>query len=138
MNVQGKWTGTIIYGKEYRVHQNKEVYFDLDINQDTDQITGIAMDIGGFATNPDPAKIIGTVVGNGINFIKQYASRHTFKNGQTVIDKSRPGPEINYTGIYDESSNSFNGNWEITFTFKLFWLIPIRQSGGGTWSMRRK
>ena len=48
MNINGKWTGTIIYGKEYRVHQNKEVYFDLDINQDAEKIKGTAIDIGGF------------------------------------------------------------------------------------------
>ena len=84
MNINGKWTGTIIYGKEYRVHQNKEVYFDLDINQDAEKIKGTAIDIGGFGTNPDPAKIIGTVVDKKINFIKQYASNHTYKNGQIV------------------------------------------------------
>jgi len=139
MNKNEKWTGTIIYGKEYKVHQNKELYFDLDLIRDNEKITGTAIDIGGEGASPDPATIKGTIVGEKISFIKQYASLHSYNiKGETTIDKSRKGPEINYTGIYDENEKRYNGHWKMTVTFKILWLIPLNLSASGTWTMKRK
>jgi hypothetical protein len=139
MNITGKWEGTITYGKEYQALQNKELFFDIDILQNNDKITGTSIDTGGVGTSPDSASIKGTMVGNEINFIKQYSSRHSYnRNGQTTIDKSQPGHEIKYTGFYDENKKSFSGSWTITVLNKILWVIPIKFSASGTWLMLKK
>lgn len=138
MDIQGKWTGTIIYGKEYREYKGKELYFDLEIIQDTEKITGTSIDIGGVGMSPDSAKIIGTFVGTKINFIKQYSSYHYLDKGKTKVDKSKNGSEIKYSGNYDEHKQLFQGNWILKGRVKLFGFIPIKYSNTGMWSMKRK
>jgi len=139
MNITGQWAGTIIYGKEYRTHFNKELYFDMDINQENEKISGTTTDTGGFGMSPDKATIIGKMTNNKINFIKQYSSMHSYgSDGKTIVDKSKRGPEINYSGVYNEGENSFIGDWKMTVKVKIFWLIPLKMSASGTWMMKRK
>ncbi len=140
MNIQGQWTGTIIFGKEYADLENKELYFDMDIitQNNSSQITGSAIDIGGVGVSSDPAVINGSFSGNEISFIKQYASFHYYDNGKTIIDKSQPGSEIHYSGHYDDLEHQFYGNWIIKWKAKLIGVIPINYINTGTWIMRRK
>jgi hypothetical protein len=139
MDITGKWKGTIIYGKAYNALHDKKLFFEIDILQDNDKITGTSVDTGGVGTSLDAASIIGTMVENEINFIKQYSSLHSYsRDGQTTIDKSKPGPEIKYTGLYDENKKSFSGSWMMTVVHKILSVIPIKSSASGTWSMRKK
>lgn len=137
-NINGKWTGTIVYGQKYRDHRGKELYFDLDITQENESINGVAFDIGGTGISPDPARISGSFIENSISFIKRYKSQHYFVKGETVVSKSQPGHEIYYTGVYDETRNTFTGNWEYRVVYKILWLIPYKHVVGGTWNMHRK
>jgi hypothetical protein len=139
MDMNGQWTGTIIYGKEYGDHQNKELYFDVDLIQNNKNITGKSIDINGVGMSPDPALIKGKIVSKKIQFIKQYLSWHAFENAGIKIDKSVKGPQIRYTGTYHEVNQTFIGNWTIIKKVKLFGIIPTEKSNGtGTWNMRRK
>jgi len=139
MEISGHWTGTIIFGKIYKEYQNKELYFDLELIQNNENISGKAIDIGGIAMNPDPAIINGKIVTNKIQFIKQYISHHYYENGAVKADKSKKGPEIRYFGTYNESDKTLSGDWEIILKVKLFGIIPIKIShGNGTWNMKRK
>jgi len=140
MDVIGKWTGTIIFGKNYREHQNKALYFDLELTQNNEFITGKATDTGGIGVNPDPALINGKIVADKIQFIKQYESRHYFDNsGNVIIDKSKKGPEISYKGTYNAVDQTFYGNWKIVVKVKIFGIVPILiENGTGTWRMKRK
>ena len=139
MNIQGQWTGTIIYGKGYTDHKNKELYFDLEVLQDNNHITGISIDTGGVGASPDSAKIVGTFANNKIAFIKQYSSWHYYSEGQIKIDKSISGPKIRYAGSYYERQEIFQGKWIIKGCIKkMFGLIPIRYRLKGIWTMRRK
>src|SRR5215213_5134974 len=114
MDVQGKWTGVIVYDKVPRSHRGKEVYFEMDIYQDGGQISGEALDTGGVGVNSDPATINGTINDKKIAFVKRYSSLHYFQNGKSKVDKSRKGYEIFYLGEFDEQERMFKGEWTVS------------------------
>lgn len=140
LNLNGQWTGTIQYGKEYSQHAGKELYFDLELMQYGDEIAGTAYDTGGVGASPDSANILGTYQDNRINFLKQYTSSHYYDrdNSDTKIDRSKKGPIIKYSGFYNDSEKTFTGDWVIRMTVNLFWIIPLPFKNTGTWTMKRK
>lgn len=138
MNINGKWKGTVIYGKEYREHMNSELYFEVEITQNNELFTGIAIDTGGVGTSPDKANLNGRFDGKEISFVKQYESYHySNRKWETIIDKTRSGPEIKYTGSYNEKEQCFCGDWIIRSTAKLLGFILIKYKNTGTWVMKR-
>jgi hypothetical protein len=138
MNVQGKWKGTIIYGKVYRSAANRELYFEAEISQMDEILTGTATDTGGLGVNPDPASIVGAVSGNRISFVKQYPTRHFMVGGKTIFNRKKKGPEIRYNGEFNPETQTFAGTWLIKQVTKLLGFIPITMEGSGTWTMERK
>jgi hypothetical protein len=137
-NLTGKWTGTIIYGKEYRQFRGSELFFDLDLVHYKDEVAGVAIDTGGTGMSPDNANILGIYRNNKIDFIKQYESFHYMSNEGPKIDRTRRGPEIKYSGIYNPMEQSFSGIWIIRMTVLLFRLLPVPVKSTGTWTMKRK
>ena len=138
ININGNWTGVIIYGKEYRKFKNYELYFDMELIQQNEIIKGVSIDIGGFGTSPDKAFIDGTIIDNIIKFNKQYTTIHYYKNGKIKIDKFAKGKKIKYSGLYDMTTQTFSGHWIINGQIKLFGFIPINFKNTGTWTMKRK
>jgi len=138
IDVTGNWVGVITYGKEYRTHKGKELYFDMELIQQNENIRGISLDIGGAGISPRKASIEGSLKENAIEFIKQYATFHYYKNGETIIDNLRKGHAIKYSGLYNSDSQTFTGNWIIKGKVKLFGFIPINYQNTGIWSMKRK
>ncbi len=138
MNLQGQWTGTITYGKEYRLHKNKQLYFDMELFQEREKITGTAVDVDGVGMSPDRAMIHGNFKDNTISFIKKYASRHYSVGGETKVDNSRLGPDIHYSGDYNEHQQRFEGIWTIRSRGWFLGFIPLKYTLTGTWLMRRK
>jgi hypothetical protein len=140
IDLTGHWTGTIIYGKQYSRMAGKELYFDMELIQNDNEIAGTAIDIGGFGMSPDQAYILGSIKDIEINFIKQYASSHFYssKDGNTKIDKSKKGPRIKYQGIYNPDNDTITGDWQINMTIFLLYVLPIPIKNSGTWTMMRK
>ena len=138
MNINGSWTGVITYGKEYREYENKELFFDAEIKQKENNFSGISTDTAGVGINSDNAILNGTVLNKEIEFLKQYDSYHYYQKGQTVIDRSRKGPIIQYKGIFDEEDDCFKGEWHIEMRYKLLFFIPLKYKCTGKWEMRRK
>jgi hypothetical protein len=139
IKIDGKWTGIISLGKKYRHHKGKELYFELNVNQEAKRFSGTSIDIAGFGVNPDPASIKGTIKNGQISFIKQYSSRHFINlHGEVKVFKNKPGPKIFYTGTYQEIEKTFKGNWVMPVKYRLFKIIPMVLKFGGTWSMKRK
>lgn len=138
ININGNWTGTITYGKEYWKFKGKELYFDMELAQHGEEFKGTAIDIGGWGISPDQAIVEGSITGNKIDFAKQYSSLHYFSNGKVKIDPSAKGNIIAYSGVFDEVTQTFQGEWVIRGKVKLFGFIPIHYKNTGTWTMRRK
>ena len=138
LNMQGKWTGVIVFGKEYPEHIGEKLYFEAEIFQDGNMIRGTAIDSAGVGVSPDPTSISGTCSNNRISFIKQYSSMHFFNNGEVIVDKTKRGFKIHYTGEFDDNDMSFKGNWIIKSWAWILGIIPIRYINTGTWTMQRK
>jgi hypothetical protein len=137
-NLTGNWTGTIVYGKGYSTFKGEKLYFDLELTHYGFEVAGIAIDTDGVGVSPDNANILGTFKDNRISFVKQYESMHYMTKEGTKVDKSRRGFKIKYTGIYNEATGSFSGEWLIKMTVLLFWLFPIPVRNSGQWTMKRK
>ena len=137
-DLNGLWTGTVVYGKSYGQHSGKELHFSMDLVHHGDEIAGTAQDIGGLGVNPDPANILGTFRDKKIDFLKQYPTFHYGKDRseKVTIDKSHTGPKIKYTGTLRDNG-TLVGHWSMQMIFLFLWLIPVRLKKSGTWTMRR-
>lgn len=136
----GYWKGEIVFGKKYGSKEGTKLFFELELVQYMNQITGVAKDTEGEQVSPDEASINGTISDGEITFVKQYVHSHYLQeDGSLHIDETQPGHLIYYSGNYRKDSNSFAGTWRIKGRFKLFGIIPLSYNGGeGTWEMERK
>jgi len=137
-NIQGSWTGTIVYGKRYLELENAILYFEMEIFQSGNTISGTSIDIAGPGTSPDSANISGTYAEGQIAFVKQYASLHYLKKAETIVDRRKAGFKIQYSGTFDKNAMAFMGDWTIKARFWFLGLIPFSRTAKGTWTMRRK
>lgn len=135
INLKGLWTFVIVYGPEYGDVENQELIFEAEFSQDDDTFTAVGVDKSGVGMSPDLAKIKGFLDGNDISFVKQYEySHYVTDDGETVVDKSDKGHDINYFGTYDSLNNLFYGDWDITSRPK---GLGFDITATGTWIMRR-
>ena len=138
-NLNGKWSGTIVYGDDYGEQSGKELYFDMELIQEKNRFKGSSTDIGGIGMSEDSSDINGTIRDNVISFVKRYIRYHHFANDGTVNYKSEPGPKIYYIGEYDETTNSIKGIWQYRIPIKFLTIITYKNIVfGGTWNMKRK
>lgn len=138
IDLSGTWTGVITYGKEYRSHAGKELFFDMEIAHYRNDIAGSASDTSGFGMNKSPASIRGVFRDDTIRFLKQYQTLNYIDlQGETIVDETVPGPFINYSGLFDPQLETFSGAWFIQSTYYILWIIPVRLKVYGTWVMQR-
>jgi hypothetical protein len=139
LNIQGLWTGKLTYGKMYRKHAGAKLQFEMDLVQNGNTISGTSTDISGVGVNEFGATINGKIDGNSVEFVKQYTFAHHYQTGgKTKLDKNRKGPEIVYTGIYNEVNQQFEGTWKIISKYKILSFIPYTFVSNGNWEMCRK
>ena len=139
IDLNGKWEGIITLGKEYGKHQGQEIVYESEIFYSENKFSGFSFDVKGFGLNPEPADINGKLDGIKISFIKQYRVRHSLTNSEKIrIDQNRKGPKIHYEGIFNVTSNSFEGKWTMFVARKFFGLIPLNIKTTGNWNMKRK
>ena len=130
-DMNGKWSGVLLYGKMYRERENAELYFSIDlITTEEDEFEGTSNDLKGVGMNPDSAVVKGFVDENRISFVLQYKSMHRMnKDGGVDVDNDKPGPEIFYTGNFNHSRQEYEGDWAIERNSK--------SGGSGTWRMAK-
>jgi hypothetical protein len=139
INVTGTWTAVITYGEKYKQFAGKELFFEADLTQEGQKIYGTSKDIEGIGKNPTPATLSGSITQGKIKFVKRYEALLSLNAmGDEVFDKTKPGLDINYSGVYDHTGNSFSGHWEYRIRTKTLYLIPYIFICGGNWSMKRK
>ncbi|UOX33946.1 hypothetical protein LXD69_00170 [Flavobacterium sediminilitoris] len=139
IDLNGRWEGIITLGKEYKENEGKEIFYESELSQLNNKIKGLSFDISGFGINPEPADINGKIEGLRISFTKQYRISHSVTNtDKAKIDTTRKGPKIQYVGFFNNSTNSFKGNWTISVARKFLGLIPLNIKTTGTWNMKRK
>lgn len=137
LQLQGKWKGALVYGKEYGAMAGKELLFEFDLQQSAEKVWGTAMDTGGTGQSPDPANLEGYIEGDTFTFTKQYESLHFTDGGDMILDRTRKGPPIQYIGKYDLVETKFEGTWRMSMRYKLFGFIPVTTHATGTWKLWR-
>jgi hypothetical protein len=139
MDINGNWTGTLIYGKSYSEDiVGKELTFELKISESNGDIIGSGRDVSGFGLNPSEFTIKGFIDEATISFIKQYKSNAYFDlDDKLIIDANEPSFEITYSGIYNEETNQFEGDWDILIEQKQFGDSWLDDEYVGTWVMAK-
>ena len=92
---------------------NSEHHFELTLNvDDEDEISGEIRDKLPDDQAPRVASLSGFIDEGEISFIKQYPFRllRNEKN-ETIVDESKPHPEINYQGVISDSG--IEGTWDM-------------------------
>lgn len=137
MYFTGKYACTLWYGKEY-AYQGKELFFDMEIEENDNFFTGIAIDIDGIGVSPDEAKVVGIINGIHIEFDKIYKRRHySDGNGDTIFEENEGFP-IYYEGTYNDETGYYEGSWEykVVRRFLFFFTKPV-SFGSGTFRLKK-
>jgi len=139
VDLNGKWEGILTLGKRYGKNIGKEIFYNANITQRENKITGITSDISGFGINPEPADIDGEIDEFKISFIKQYRIFHSMTITEKVkLDRTKKGAEIFFTGFFNDDTNSFEGGWSMSMTFKIFFIFPAKTKLTGVWTMKKQ
>ncbi|MES1218420.1 MAG: hypothetical protein ABUT20_23135 [Bacteroidota bacterium] len=123
----GAWHGQFSYGDGYQDSmKGKKEEFTINLSLTNGELKGFCIDAN--KQSDEPATINGFLIDTFIGFIKRYPFRYVInKNGETVKDVSRQSSNIAYSGLYDPSTDSFKGIWNIEKT--KCW---------GEWNLKRK
>jgi len=138
MNLEGKWSGIIIYRSKHKKYNGEQLYFELVLEQEDRIFQGFSIDTKGLGAHSDPAKIKGKIDEKNISFVKQYPTLHFVgKDNRVKFEKSRKGSAINFLGSFDESKQIFSGEWNMNTKFYILGLIPWKLKQTGSWTMKR-
>lgn len=137
----GQWKGTFTLGKEYGDLEGDVTEFMMFLNEENGVIEGKCFEMTGklVSSNSDLALITGFFKDDTISFIKKYNhATYIDENGNIQDDFFRPSQEINYTGIYNQNSKRFEGDWEIVERTELDGEGLIEYFSSGTWQMKKE
>jgi hypothetical protein len=120
----GVWSGHYTYGQGYRDSikgASRNFLIQMDVVNGTLKGTSKEED-------KEPATINGFIVDNFIGFVHQYPVKYSFnEKGESVADSAKPGSRIYYSGLFDQTTNSFRGIWRIE-----------GRNNWGEWAMKKK
>ena len=135
-SLNGKWKGSFIYDTQFD-ENNTEHHFEMSLLvDDEDDISGEIRDLRAEEGFPGPAKITGFVEGEDISFIKQYPYLFLYnEQGEVIIDKTKPHPEIHYHGSIGEEGIQGEWDMEADVLFKVGEYHA--QMLFGTWEMKK-
>jgi hypothetical protein len=137
-NISGKWKGEYICGPEYENHQGRTVEFILELIENSGLIRGICIDFATKEYFSEPITVSGFIDNDFISFTKQYPFTYFIdEQGKVIIDRSKPHPEITYSGEFDRETNTFVGEWDIVVDSQKFGDGYFDDSLTGTWTMKR-
>ena len=111
-NLNGRWRGSYTFDPEFE-SESQERFFELTLQvDDDDEIRGEIRDMPDHDQDPRVAALTGFIDDGEISFIKQYPFLllRNEKN-ETIMDESKPHPEIHYHGEINDSG--MEGTWEM-------------------------
>lgn len=139
MDVSGYWTSVLTYGKGYRKLEGQTITCELQLQQVGKAFMGSSQDVNGEGCHPEEATITGQVTLDGeIAFTKKYPCLHSIdRKGELILYPKIDGPEIEFTGNFDQGSNRFSGNWQVSVKVYFLGLIPKNVTSKGEWVMEK-
>lgn len=137
-SISGKWKGEYIYGPEYENNQGQKVEFILDLIENNGSINGVCIDFETRQYFSEPITVSGFIDDGFISFTKQYPFSYFINGqGQIVVDRTKPHPEITYSGEFNPETNTFLGEWDLVVDSQKFGDGYFDDSLTGTWTMKR-
>jgi hypothetical protein len=111
-DLNGLWRGSYTFDPEFEM-ESKERLFEMTLQvDDDDEIRGEIRDMPDDDQDPRVAALNGFIEDGEISFIKQYPFLllRNEKN-ETIMDESKPHPEIHYHG--EINASGMEGTWEM-------------------------
>ncbi|MES2681739.1 MAG: hypothetical protein V4635_17725 [Bacteroidota bacterium] len=138
-DLNGKWTGELVYDESFGKLANEVLFFVLEISKKGDEFRGSSVDVDGVGVNPAEARIRGFSDGGKINFVKEYkAIIETEFNSAVFNPANRKGAEMSFSGSYNSTANEFEGEWISLTDFITFNNNIPGGFRGGRWRMRKE
>lgn len=136
--ISGKWKGEYICGPEYDNHHGRTVEFILELIENKGSISGVCMDFETKEYFSEPIIVLGFIDNDFISFTKQYPFSYFInEQGQVIVDRTKPHPEITYSGEFNPETNTFFGEWDLVLDSQKFGDGYFDDSLTGTWTMKR-
>ena len=106
----GEWRGSYTYGEGYRESiKGRTVDFVIEMEVENGNLKGVSRE-----ENKEPATINGFIFDDFIGFVHQYPVKYSLnENGESVIDVTRTGSRVFYSGLFDDKTGRFRGIWRI-------------------------
>lgn len=129
------WKGCFYYEKGYpEITTLQKVSFQIDILIDNNSFSGTAHDEESKEHFDEPVKVKGFFEKDFISFIMTYPYiYYRDEDDKIIVDKSVPNHNVNYYGEFDETTKSYNGEWEITYVIEQLIDGDIEEVFSGSW-----
>ena len=136
----GKWVGQYTYGEGYESVTQESCPFEMDIIHDGFTLKGTCFEEKYKDILKSPATIEGSFEKSHISFIKKYPSQLAIDgSGETMVDDSKTGVPIHYTGSLTKKLFSrryiFAGQWSMNEKLDFGGGVSKYITLSGTWSM---
>jgi hypothetical protein len=139
MIVKGTWKGQYKY--DNKIHKEltgfEATNFQIDIIDINDeQFTGRVSDDKATGGMDGVGEIVGKVIGDKIEFIKQMPVMRVMDTKGTRRTLSKKHPKIYYKGTFSDSASEISGVWRLKFNFVWIGIFPVPlMPSTGTWQM---
>ncbi len=138
-DLNGKWTGELIYDESFGKLANEILFFVIDISWKGDEFRGVCVDVDGIGLNPSEARIRGFLEAEKINFVKEYKTIVATEFNSSVFNPAnRKGAEMSFSGSYNSATKEFEGEWISLTDFITFNNNVPGGFRGGRWRMRKE
>lgn len=139
-DINGKWTGELVYGPNFGKLEHEALVFTLDVEQHGDEFIGISRDVDGVGINPYAADVDGFVDEEQINFVREYYPPALFgyENGSVTATTGGPATEISFSGTYNAATGEYEGEWILLSDYTVYGNVFFDRNNGGTWRMKRE
>ena len=142
MITKGHWTGQYKYGKEtiQKATGFAGTNFDIEIlSIENDNFVGTVKDDLSTGGTKGIGEIVGKVVGENIEFIKQMPVMTSINKDGTMKTYNKKQRKIYYSGTFSKDGKSISGEWRFKFGFVWIGFIPIPiPPTKGIWIMKLK
>lgn len=142
--ISGTWQGELTYGEEFPEEiKNKKKSFrmelkEIDGEENDGEFSGTYYETEGFGIIPEPAGISGFIEDDIISIVKQFSALYLVnERGEVKSIPDKIPPEVNYSGFYNEETQSFEGDWSMVIEFKQLAFGYAENAVSGTWTMKK-
>lgn len=125
--LNGQWFGYFSYGADYGEQlEGERVIFSLLIEEVfNNKFKGKCVELEGIGASTEVSFIEGFIENKFISFRKEYSTYFTIGEfGNEGKHEDLLHPRLSYTGIFNEETQTFSGEWEI--------ITNERPAGEGT------